>query len=161
MLHEIVSQNLAVLKQPCEEIASFLVPTPSIQELIKLIVGKIDLDPNAWGLAANQVGANLRIFVTRFGDFKVFINPKITWVSMETTQEFVEECLSLPGRWGRVRRHMKVGVEALNADGMLFQDKASGLRAVLLQHEMDHLNGTLFTDKLTGASRFWKFLPWL
>lgn len=166
MSHENVIQNIAVLRRPCVEIAPHLIHTPTIQELISSMMRMVNLDPNAWGLAANQLPIPdqlqpLRIFVTRFGDPEVFINPKITLVSMKTTNELVEGCLSLPGKWGRVRRYLEVGVEALDANGIPFQVEARGLRAVLLQHEIDHLNGALFTDKLTGASRFWKFLPWL
>ena len=76
-------------------------------------------------------------------------NPKVTWQS-DATESFVEGCLSLPGIEGPVVRPLEVRVSAqCLEDGGEFEFEADGLLARCLQHEIDHLNGTLFIDRLT------------
>ena len=103
------------------------------------------------GLAAVQVGVLRRLFVMDLGDETgpyVLINPKL--ISRDGSQEGQEGCLSVPGRWGLVERPQRVVMEALDRDGQPFTLEADGLLAVCACHEYDHLNGTLFTDKVIG-----------
>ncbi len=102
---------------------------------------------NGIGIAAVQVGEHLRVFWVETDGYKgIFINPTIISMSKET-EDGEEGCLSVPGKWGMVTRAQRLKIEALNAQGVPFTVKASGLFAKVIQHETDHLNGKLFTDR--------------
>jgi peptide deformylase len=99
------------------------------------------------GLAAVQVGVLRRAVVVDVGEGLVtLVNPEIT--ASEGEQEVVEGCLSVPGRSGRLLRPEKVTVSALDRDGKPFEITGEGLLAKCLCHEIDHLDGILFIDKL-------------
>lgn len=103
-------------------------------------------EAEGFGLAAPQVGVLKRVVVIDIGKGLIeLINPKIVEQSGE--QIFVEGCLSIPGLFGEVKRPMKVVVEALNAKGEKTKIEGDGLLAVVLCHELDHLDGILFKDK--------------
>lgn len=109
------------------------------------------------GLAANQVGEPVRVVIIDItGGEKppvVFINPRITETS-EDMDEAEEGCLSLPGISLPVKRHATISAEALDREGKPFRvDRASGLLARALQHEIDHLNGILFIDHVSALQR--------
>ena len=99
------------------------------------------------GLAAPQVGVLRRIVVieTEPGNLIELINPKIIAYSGE--QEGEEGCLSIPGRWGIVKRPMHVTVRAMNRKGETFDITGSGLLAKAFCHEIDHLDGKLYVDR--------------
>lgn len=109
------------------------------------------------GLAANQVGVLLRVFVIDIAsddepsDLRVFINPEI--VETDGTQTWEEGCLSFPGVTEEIRRAERVRVKALDRDGNPFELEADGLLAVAIQHETDHLNGVVMLDKLSAVKR--------
>ena len=110
------------------------------------------------GLAANQVDLPYRLFVANpTGDPNqpeheaVFINPVIT--DRKGSEEAEEGCLSLPGLAGLVRRPDQVTVNAYNLAGEEFTVPLSGLPARIAQHEIDHLDGVLFIDRLTPTGR--------
>ena len=98
------------------------------------------------GLAAPQVGVLRRIVVIETPDEGLFelINPKIIAYSGE--QEGEEGCLSVPGRWGIVKRPMHVTVRAMNRKGEIVDITGSGLLARAICHELDHLDGKLYID---------------
>ena len=100
------------------------------------------------GLAAPQIGVLSRIVVIEVTEGKtlVLINPEIIERSGERVVE--EGCLSVPGYRGMVKRSEKVTVKALNRRGRLVRIKGEGLLAQALEHELDHLDGVLFTDKV-------------
>ena len=99
------------------------------------------------GLAAPQVGVLRRIIVIDVGEgINVFINPE--FVSQTGEEDDTEGCLSIPGIRGMVKRSAKVVVKGLNRDGKEIELKANGLMARALCHEIDHLEGILFTDKV-------------
>ena len=117
------------------------------------------------GLAAPQIGLSERIIVIEYFERdeqeeiedaprKVWavINPEIVKVSEEKLIG-VEGCLSIPGLVGEVERHAEVQVKALNRHGKPMKIKARGWLARIFQHEIDHLNGILFTER---ATRLWK-----
>jgi peptide deformylase len=81
-------------------------------------------------------------------DLVVLINPEIVWAS-ENLQTYEEGCLSVPGVYDEVERAAEIKVKALNAMGEPFEFDAEGLLAVCVQHEMDHLNGKVFVEKLS------------
>lgn len=104
-------------------------------------------DANGVGLAAPQVGILKRIAVIDVGDGLIeLINPVIT--AMSGTQCNVEGCLSAPGRYGEVIRPEKVVVNAFDRNGEGFEIMAEGLLAIALCHEIDHLDGNVFLDKV-------------
>jgi peptide deformylase len=106
------------------------------------------------GLAAVQVGQPVRLFVTRAPRdvARVFVNPDILETSVE--QETIEEgCLSVPGLYTDIVRPASVRVQAWNEKGRPFTLSAEGMLARVIQHELDHLNGILFIDKLDENKR--------
>jgi peptide deformylase len=102
------------------------------------------------GLAANQIGVPLRVCVVKGDDNQHYalVNPVL--VKGEGSQVGYEGCLSLPGWVGEVERFETVTVKALNRKGKEIRIKSSGFTARAFQHELDHLDGVLFTDRLTG-----------
>ena len=99
------------------------------------------------GLAAPQVGILRRIIVIDIGEGLLeLINPEIIY--SEGSKIDTEGCLSIPGRRGTVERPSKVIVQALNRKGKPIQVTGEGLMAVALCHELDHLDGILYTDKM-------------
>ncbi len=104
------------------------------------------------GLAAVQVGVLKRAIVMDIGEGPVkILNPKIIEISGE--QVFTEGCLSVPEVNGDVLRPEKVILEYLNVDGNTETMEAEGLKAVCLCHEIDHLNGVLFIDKIIKGTK--------
>ncbi len=109
------------------------------------------------GLAAPQVGIPRQIAVINpepeNNDALIkMINPRIVWTSEETAT-LEEGCLSVPGIRGDVVRHLKIEVAFQDEDGREHALKAEGLLARIIQHELDHLNGVLFIDRLSFAKR--------
>ena len=103
---------------------------------------------NGAGLAAPQVGLLKRLVVIDMGEGLInLINPEI--VEAEGIQKVIEGCLSVPGKWGKLERPRKVKVKALNEEGKEFIINGEGDLAKCLCHEIDHLNGILFIDKVT------------
>ena len=98
------------------------------------------------GLAAPQVGVLRRVVVIDTGDSGLLelVDPQI--IEAEGEQQETEGCLSLPGEWGITRRPAKVTVRAMNRNGEMFEVTGEGLLARALCHELDHLDGKLFTD---------------
>ncbi len=103
------------------------------------------------GLAATQVDAHIQLVVIDISESKdqlqVFINPKIVATEGETVYE--EGCLSVPGIYEKVTRYERVTVEALDRKGQPFKLNADGLLAICIQHELDHLMGRVFVEKLS------------
>lgn len=97
------------------------------------------------GLAAPQVGISKRIIVLDIGDGPIrMANPKI--IEIDGEQVGLEGCLSIPGLYGDVKRHAKIVVKGQDAQGRSFKVQADGLLSRCFQHEIDHLDGKLFTD---------------
>jgi len=106
---------------------------------------------NGIGLAANQIGILRRIFVVDVNDetgLREFINPQI--LDPRGSQTSCEGCLSVPGYWGDVDRPEWITVTAQDRDGQTFTIEATGLLAICICHENDHLDGVLFKDKVKG-----------
>lgn len=108
------------------------------------------------GLAATQVNIHQRIIVIDVSETKdqplVFINPQVSVLDGEP-EPMQEGCLSVPGFYETVERIEHVRVTALDRQGQAFELEARGLLAVCIQHELDHLNGKLFVDYLSGLKR--------
>jgi len=121
----------------------------SIQRLIDDLTETM-LDAPGAGLAANQIGVPLRVCVVKGDDNQIWglVNPEI--VKHDGVQVGYEGCLSYPGWVGEVARHETVVVKARNRRGKEVRIKSSGFTARAFQHELDHLDGVLFIDRLTG-----------
>ena len=110
------------------------------------------------GLAAPQVGVLLRVIVCEVEDhLHALVNPEI--IRAEGEQVGDEGCLSIPGYIGEVKRFEKVVVKAKNRAGKDVRVRADGLLARCLQHEIDHIDGILFTDRLTSSDSLRKVAP--
>ncbi|MEA1925706.1 MAG: peptide deformylase [Patescibacteria group bacterium] len=119
---------------------------PKIKKLISDMASALNAH-NGIGLSAPQVGENVRLCIVEDENEQlVLINPKIKKYSgKEVVME--EGCLSFPGKFIPVKRHMKVKVKFFDASGKKQIIRAKGLLARVLQHEIDHLNGILFIDR--------------
>jgi peptide deformylase len=121
-----------------------------IRKLIKDMADTMYAAPGV-GLAATQVDVHLRVIVIDISDthdqLRVFVNPEIIAASGQSDCE--EGCLSVPGVYEKVMRAGRVTVRALDAEGREFDLDADGLLAVCIQHEMDHLEGKVFVEKLS------------
>ncbi|HEY7657033.1 MAG TPA: peptide deformylase [Burkholderiales bacterium] len=124
--------------------------TDDIRQLIKDMAASMYAAPGI-GLAATQVNVHQRIIVIDVSEthdqLQVFINPEILSASGDADIE--EGCLSVPGVYEKVRRAERVTVRALDAEGKPFTLEADGVLAVCIQHEMDHLEGKVFVEKLS------------
>ncbi len=111
---------------------------------------------NGVGLAAPQLGVLQRVVVVHPPDEKphALVNPRI--VKAEGSQIGTEGCLSIPGLYGDVERFDTIEVEALDRKGREFVFELEGLPARIVQHEIDHLDGILFTDRVDRATLHWK-----
>jgi peptide deformylase len=120
----------------------------SVQRLIDDLTETM-LDAPGAGLAANQIGVPLRVCVVKGDDNQIWglVNPES--VKAEGSQVGYEGCLSYPGWVGEVARAETVVVKGRNRRGKEVRIKSNGFTARAFQHELDHLDGVLFTDKLT------------
>jgi peptide deformylase len=111
------------------------------------------------GLAAPQIGVSLRVAVLWLPDEQPFaiINPEV--VKRIGQREVEEGCLSLPGYQGRVKRSVSVTVKCLDIEGKPLRIRAKELLSQALEHEIDHLNGVLFTDLLESPDKLYKIEP--
>jgi len=121
----------------------------SIQRLIDDLTQTM-LDAPGAGLAANQIGVPLRVCVVKGDDNQIWglVNPEI--VKHAGSQVGYEGCLSYPGWVGEVERYETVVVKGRNRHGKEVRIKSSGFTARAFQHELDHLDGVLFIDRLTS-----------
>ena len=144
-----------ILRQKSKEVEHFTKEVYDLIEKMKQIIAK----ENALGLAAVQIGIPTRIIVCRVNDdFKVFINPEIKKFSKQT-DILQEGCLSLPGIYGEVERSKTITLQARNEEGKKIKLKTFGLLARIIQHELDHLNGILFTDKAKNIRKTNQMTP--
>lgn len=170
-MKKIAQKENPILRQIAKETAIKEIASLKIKKIIKEMADALVKEPEGVALAAPQIGYSLRLFIVRKNKLKsesylpadrenseqkekekflVFINPKI----LKTSQKKVllkEGCLSLTGIYGEIWRKEKVLVEAYDENGKKFRRGASGLLAEIVQHEIDHLNGVLFTDVAIGV----------
>jgi peptide deformylase len=139
------------LKKVAAPVTSF---TPEVVKLVRDMAETMYAAPGI-GLAATQVDVHKRIIVIDISEAKddlvVLVNPEI--VSAEGEAECEEGCLSVPGYYDKVTRAARITVRARNERGEPIERTAEGLLAVCVQHEMDHLIGTMFVDYLSPLKR--------
>jgi len=130
----------------------------TVQNLINDMIDTMRANQGV-GLAAPQVGVSLRIAVIEIpgGEVITLINPEM--VKREGERDVAEACLSLPGYAGEIKRAVTVRVKAQNREGKWFRLKGEGLLAQALEHEIDHLNGVLYSDHVESPDRLQKVAP--
>lgn len=139
----------SVLRRKAETVA---VIDDDIRGICQLMV-EVMIRENGVGLAAPQIGISKRIFVMDVDDkLYIFINPELVELS-EETEETREGCLSVPGVDTTVARSTRAVVEGLDLDGKRIRLEGEGIIARAIQHEMDHLNGNLYFDRISTARR--------
>ncbi len=174
---KIVTEDNAVLHEVATEVRQEEIRSKQIQKIISNMKKALASEPYGVAIAAPQIGESLRIFVvagkvfntpegadreetkaaeedkktTKHSD-KTFINPKIIKKS-KNKKEFGEGCLSVPHLYGTVARYEKVTINYLDESGNKQTRGASGFLAQVFQHEVDHLNGILYTDKATETHK--------
>src|SRR5437762_1870206 len=153
MIRPILKYGDQVLHDPAQPIAAV---TPEITRLVDDMIETMYAAPGV-GLAAPQIGVSLRIFVVDVSvgrdpdGLMVFINPE--FVERDGMQLEEEGCLSVPGFNATVVRPSRVVIKGLDREGGEHRREGVALLARAFQHEMDHLDGTLFVDRLRGIKR--------
>lgn len=157
-LREIVTVPNPVLRRKAQPVTKF---DDEFQELITDMIETMREAPGV-GLAAPQVGISQRLIVVEYTTDEedetapkklyVVVNPELK-VTDKETEMGMEGCLSVPGLLGEVERPLGVTVKGLNRQGQPTRIKANGWLARIFQHEVDHLEGVIFTDH---ATRIWK-----
>jgi peptide deformylase len=163
-VREIVTVGHPVLRQRTREVTLEELKSPKVQQLIDDMIETMR-DAGGAGIAANQVGETVRIAIAEVRanhprypykpqiPLTVFVNPVIDVLDEET--DWVNEgCLSIPGMRGVVDRHMHIRVRYLDRDGNAHDEVKQGLTAGTFQHEVDHLDGILFMDRVTDPRTF-------
>ncbi len=164
-MRKIIQKDDPILRQKTEEVPVGEITSPKIKRVIKDMREALESQEDGVAISANQIGVLLRIFVISHrvfdmfltgGDIsgktkkeardKIFINPVLVKVSKEK-EETEEGCLSVRYLYGKVKRSKKATVRAYDENGNLFTEGGSSLVAQIFQHETEHLDGKLFTDK--------------
>ena len=153
MIRPILKYGDQVLHDPAQPVVAV---TPEIVRLIDDMIETMYAAPGV-GLAAPQIGVSLRIFVADISigrdpdGLMVFVNPE--FIERDGMQLEEEGCLSVPGFNATVVRPSRVVIKGLDRDGREHQREGVALLARAFQHEMDHLDGMLFVDRLRGIKR--------
>ena len=140
-----------LLRLPSLPVEAF---TEELRILVEDMIGTMRAN-NGIGIAAPQVGQLVQLFVAnpsrRAGAELVVVNPKLEKLKGRVT--VTEGCLSVPGFWADVKRAEKVRLRGQDLSGRTIELEAEGMLAIVLQHELDHLQGKLFVDRLSWYRR--------
>jgi peptide deformylase len=162
-IREIIQPDNPTLRQKAKRVGNF---GKALQELIDDMIETMRAAPGV-GLAAPQVAVPQRVIIAEppeddedplSGKLYILVNPEIVRASKEM-EEGVEGCLSIPGWAGLVERHISVTVKGQDRYGKPLRLKAQGYLARILQHEIDHLDGILFIDRITDPEKLWRVPP--
>ena len=171
-LRDIIVVAHPVLRKKARKVGKV---TPDIGALLDDMVETMRHAPGV-GLAAPQIGVSKRVIVVEYAEGEekdapegqaasppkkklyAVVNPELTYAS-EDMLEGAEGCLSIPGWMGLVDRHRAVGVKGLDRNGRPFRLQAEGWLARIFQHEIDHLDGVLFTDRVKSPDNLWRTPP--
>lgn len=153
MNRPVVKYPSDILRKKSEVVTRDELTSEEIQMLIDDLLDSMRLE-NGIGIAAPQIGVHKRVIIVDDGKGPTaYVNPEIIGRSIRKGHFIEEGCLSVPGIWGYVTRHKAVKVLALDREGNRVVVKAKDLPSVILQHEVDHLNGILFIDKADTYTR--------
>lgn len=157
-LDDIDIASLALVKYPDPRLRAVSAPVEVFDDRLKALVERmfaVMYEKGGVGLAAAQVGVNLRIFVANptleSGDERCYINPEI--IACDGALDEEEGCLSFPNISCKVRRYARTTVRANRVDGESFEETGEGLLARIHQHEIDHLDGRLLVDRMSPVAR--------
>lgn len=151
-IRKIITDGDPLLRLKAREVTKAELKAPDFSRLVADMVETMKAAGGV-GLAAPQIGLSWRVFIAESPDGPVaLVNPVFTDKSWKMTKD-EEGCLSVPGQTVKVRRHKSLTVTALSAAGEPVSFRADNFFARVLQHEMDHLNGTLITDHQETARR--------
>ena len=143
-LRKIMTEKDAALHKVCKPVTAF---DGKLHRLLDDLAETLH-EANGAGLAAPQVGILRRVVVVDVGDGLIeLVNPEI--VAQDGEQDGPEGCLSLPGKWGMVKRPNVVRVRAQDRNGQWFETEGQELTARCFCHELDHLDGHLYTEKVS------------
>ena len=151
-------EDLKIIFYPDPRLKRMSQPVELFDERLRALAGRmLELmrEARGVGLAAPQVGENIRLFVMNAtqepGDDRVYVNPVLS--DGEGEEEAEEGCLSLPGIHINVLRNKQIRMQAQDLDGKPIEQVANGLVSRIWQHETDHLNGTLLTDRMGAVAK--------
>lgn len=156
MIQKILPSNDPILRRKSKAVTKV---DKKVQKLIKDLKDTLSVqkEPEGVGLAAPQIGKNLRVFVANYKGFdRVVVNPVVLKTEKVSTKgakpkskkEILEGCLSLPYYYGPLKRAAKITVKYLNEKGEEITEVFEGFNAQIIMHEIDHLEGILFVDRL-------------
>jgi len=159
-VHAIVVAGEPVLRQKAKKIKHF---GPAVESLVQDMLESMHA-ADGLGLAAPQIGVPLRVIIIQMppetdeegnetapGELYVYCNPQI--IKAEGEEEIDEACLSVPGYVGAVKRSTQITVKGQDAQGHKVRTKAEGLLARAFQHEIDHLDGILYIDRVDSPEK--------
>lgn len=148
---------LKIAKYPEQILRQTAKPISDFNDTLKKLaddMAKVMYQDDGIGLAAPQISKSIRLIVVGDSsgkDYKVYVNPEITFFSKDKGIN-EEGCLSLPKIFGWVKRSKKIHVKYQDLAGNIKKEKLKGMPAIVLQHEVDHLNGILFIDRAEKIS---------
>jgi len=156
MVQKIVQSGEKKLRETSKPVVKF---DKKIINLVQDLKDTLEIqdDPEGVGLAAPQIGVNLRVFAVSYKNFKrIVINPEIIEIkkklnlvkSKQSKNEILEGCLSLPHYYGPLKREALVKLKYKDEKGDEIVEEFKGFHAQIILHEIDHLNGILFIDRL-------------
>jgi len=153
-----MADALKIILYPDPRLKKMSQPVTEFNDQLRALAGQmlhLMREAKGVGLAAPQVGKNVRLFVMNptgeAGDDHVYVNPVLS--DMDGQDEAEEGCLSLPDIHIKVIRGKKVKIQAQDLDGTAFEQIASGFIPRVWQHEFDHLNGILLTDRMGPVAK--------
>lgn len=140
-----------VLRQKCDEVDINLIKLPKFQALIKQM-WKVQKSFKVPTLSAPQIGLPLQVIVIETDPSRVLINPKMRILDYASKVSLPESCPSMRGFSAKVPRFTSIRIEAINEEGQAISWDPVGLEAIAIQHEIDHLQGVMFVDKMEPKS---------
>lgn len=164
MTPEIITLPNPILRERAKEISAEFMASSGMKTLVQRLTETLRGSADGVGIAAPQIGESLRVFLVseesraidrgeahdpkRVWKYFVYANPVITNFSRKKNDD-AEGCLSVPGKYGIVPRPEKIEIEAYDENGRKFSHGATRFFARVLQHEVDHLDGILFIDRVS------------
>ena len=145
---EIIKIGHPTLRMTASEVSLAEIESPEFQKLVDDMVQTMK-KAGGVGLAAPQVDRSLRMFVMKSGlsvPLTIVINPKIEYLESFGKKSGVEGCLSIPGKSLKISRFKKIHLSYFNRHGEYISEEVTGFKAVIAQHEYDHLNGVMIVD---------------
>lgn len=155
---EVLKMGNPGLRTVCKKVVETDICSDEFQTFLKDMVNTMR-EKNGVGIAAPQVGVSKRVFAMEVANnprypgrdsfpLVIIINPEIRILSNDTLDSW-EGCLSIPGIRGQLKRAEHIELSGVDSHGNLYREQLTGFPAIVAQHEMDHLNGILFIDRMT------------